>query len=138
MINPFQIYDYSDRAKKERINNSGNKEIFNNAMKLFQDQLLEIMKIFGDKMVVTSWYRCKELNDLVGGSKYSDHLKGNAVDFLYYFKDMKQGLRNIYETIKNSDIEYKQLIYYPQRNFIHISREDKDDMRKQAWIEGEI
>ena len=65
---------------------------------------------------VNSFYRSPELNNAVGGSKTSDHMKGRAIDFI-----PKMNLREAYNKIKSSGLSYDQLIIYPKQNFIHIS-----------------
>ena len=37
---------------------------------------------WGRPIIVTSGYRCKELNAAVGGARYSQHLKGQAADIV--------------------------------------------------------
>lgn len=67
---------------------------------------------------VSSWFRSPELNAAVGGVQTSAHLKGLAVDFYASYE----------EFCKIDDyINFDQLIYYPNRYFIHIGlRFDED------------
>ena len=60
---------------------------------------------------ITSGYRCPELNVIVGGSATSQHLYGQAVDFV-----CKDFLKAIF-FIKNKPFD--QLIIYD--SFIHVS-----------------
>ena len=74
-------------------------------------------------ITVTSWYRSVELNTHpdIGGSINSDHIDGTAVDFT------TEGLttREAFNIIRNSGIEYKQLILeFEERgadSWLHIS-----------------
>ena len=45
------------------------------------DMMQEIRDLLGKPITINSAYRCKKLNDLVGSSDRSQHLKGEAVDF---------------------------------------------------------
>jgi hypothetical protein len=42
----------------------------------------EIRRLLGSPIHVTSWYRCPELNERIGGSRNSQHMVGEAVDFV--------------------------------------------------------
>ena len=44
------------------------------------ESLEEMRLIVGEPLYITSSYRSKDYNDLVGGSSRSQHLTGNAVD----------------------------------------------------------
>jgi len=47
------------------------------------EQVLEPLREFvGGPVIVSSGYRCRKLNDLVGGSKMSQHMTGEAVDIV--------------------------------------------------------
>lgn len=64
---------------------------------------------------INSGYRCPALNKAVGGSKNSQHLKGEAADFIPLGLDLRQS----FEIIKSSPLHYGQLILEP--GWIHIS-----------------
>lgn len=66
---------------------------------------------------VLSFYRDIELNTLVGGSRNSDHLKGTAMD------GSAVNIENelVFKWIVDVKLPYRQAIYYPEKNFIHMS-----------------
>jgi len=68
----------------------------------------------------TSYYRCKELNKLVKGSKTSDHMKGKAIDF--YVKGFTP--QQVCKAINDDYLQYKQLIIYETKKITHISFDD--------------
>lgn len=96
------------------IKNEIPKELMDN----FMNALIgaqSVRNLLGVAMTINSWYRCPEVNKAVGGSKTSSHMDANAIDFV-----PKMNLRDAYNKIANSDIEFDQLIIYPSKGFIHI------------------
>ena len=67
---------------------------------------------------INSWYRCPELNSLVGSKPTSDHIRGAAVDFVCpNFGSTLEVCRRI---IANQDLlGFKQLIL--EHGWVHIS-----------------
>ena len=77
----------------------------------------------GHPLKVNSGYRCKKLNDLVGGSKNSQHMKGQAADIA---SDAPIRLARI---VIDRGLDFDQMILYP--NFIHLSYTFERANRKQ-------
>ena len=77
----------------------------------------------GHPLKVNSGYRCKKLNDLVGGSKNSQHTKGQAADIA---NDAPIRLARI---VIDRGLDFDQMILYP--NFIHLSYTLERANRKQ-------
>ena len=70
----------SATALREGIDNRPSKCAYH-LLHVLVDQLLDpIREAWGEPIVVSSGYRCKELNTLVGGVKNSHHLLGCAAD----------------------------------------------------------
>ena len=70
----------SATALREGIDNRPSKCAYH-LLHVLVDQLLDpIREAWGEPIVVSSGYRCKELNALVGGVKNSHHLLGCAAD----------------------------------------------------------
>lgn len=66
---------------------------------------------------INSFYRSKELNNAVKGATNSNHVKGLAVDFT-----ANTDLKKLYNKLVNLKLEYvDELIFYKDKNFIHIS-----------------
>lgn len=78
-----------------------------------------VRKIINCPMIITSGYRCAALNKAVGGSKTSQHLKCEAVDFI----PKNMSARAAFDLIRQSPIEYGQLILEKrgQGHILHIS-----------------
>ncbi|MBQ2396201.1 MAG: peptidase M15 [Bacteroidales bacterium] len=92
-------------------------------MKLLIENLLDpIREMWGNKIYVNSGYRCKELNDAVGGVETSSHIYGQAADISVR---SVSGNKELFEMIKNSDLKWTQLISEKTTNkgckWIHIS-----------------
>lgn len=71
---------YSETAEKLGIDNTPtDHEIIEN-IQYTMEYLNNVREEFGEPIYVNSGYRCKELNEAVGGSKNSYHMTGLAVD----------------------------------------------------------
>ena len=81
--------------------------------------ILDIIRTFASvPIIINSGYRCKKLNELVGGANNSYHLKGLAADFrTYNGKNMAEILDFLKENKEKFHI--KELINYGR--FIHIA-----------------
>lgn len=72
---------------------------------------------------VLSGKRSEALNALVGGAEDSDHLFRNecaAFDFTF-LTNVRERVFLAYRFLATSPTMFGQLIYYPEKNFIHIS-----------------
>jgi len=81
--------------------------------------LEEVYKMYGVKPVVTSAYRCKILNDNLRGSAASQHMNGEAADFVLPGVSCAE----VFEKIKNSAVAYGQLILEKAggKKWVHVS-----------------
>ena len=90
------------------------------------DNLLDpIRERFAVPMIITSGYRCKRLNELVGGVANSQHMKGEAVDFCFAGFGKKEMVAAFFEIAE--DFDFDQLIYYKKKGIIHISYSRKNN-----------
>jgi uncharacterized protein YcbK (DUF882 family) len=83
-----------------------------------------VRKLLGVDINITSGYRCKKLNEAVGGSKTSQHKKAQAFDFTCEYSP-----KEVCRRLKNSNIPYDQLIREP--SWTHIGCPVKKKLRRQ-------
>lgn len=99
---------------------------------LLVDNVLDpIRDKFCAPVIITSGYRCPQVNRLVGGVDNSQHVSGCAADFHvmgFTPSMMHQVFLYIYDTL-----EYDQLIYYRSKNFIHVSCVENGN-RHEAFV----
>jgi len=88
--------------------------------------LQPLRNTLGEMIYITSGYRCKRVNDAVGGVWNSDHLNGMAADITCFNNDILYGLAI------SLNLPFKQMILYKDKNIIHISY-NINDIRKEAW-----
>lgn len=124
---------HSETAIKNNINNMPDINSLDCMLDLIVFCLQPIRTLIGFPMIITSGFRCPEVNRLVGGKvdEYgktkSQHCKGQAVDFVVTGLTPMQ----IINIIKNSGIEFDQLINEYNR-WVHISFV-KGKNRKQCF-----
>ena len=126
----------SATARQRDIANIPPPEAVENLKRLCKGTLEPLRKALGLPVIITSGYRCKELNNIVNrSSKTSQHMLGQAADF-YISSDgsMRLGRRELLIMgfrliILNEDIDYDQLILYP--TFIHVSYVSRSKNRRK-------
>lgn len=127
MMKYFSIRELinSDTAKKYGIDNTPGIIEENNIKRLIDEILDPIREEYGSPIRVSSGYRCKKLNDAVGGSKTSQHMKGEAADLIPVDGDTRRLFYLIKEMIDNKEIRCGQLIWeygtQTKPKWVHIS-----------------
>ena len=111
----YKELTYSDTAIKHNIANTPSEDVLKNIQRCAY--ALEYLRMYlgNNPIIVTSGYRCRELNARIGGSPTSSHIDGEAFDF-----KPPNSLGTLDTAIKifNSDILFDQLIIY--KSFLHI------------------
>ena len=77
-------------------------------------------------LIITSGFRCKEVNKKAGGAKTSRHLYGEAADFYM----TKFELFNLFKFIVDSGLEFDQVIW-EYDSWIHISIKEEGINRNE-------
>ena len=100
-------------------------------------QLLEQVRavLGGQPLVVDSGFRCPELNQLVGGSPFSQHVIGEAVDFRAPEWTDEQKMDALV-SIQNSGIRFHQLLI--ENGCLHIAQPHPNDVQGEVayWNAG--
>lgn len=129
---------YSATAKAANIINypepSDVGDINRALLKLVEMVMDPLRAWIGKRIYISSGYRCKQLNTLVGGSMSSQHMSGQACDFTVPDYSARQMQTLYYNMVRMYD--YDQLIYYPRKNIIHVSYISVKDNRHKTWISG--
>lgn len=122
----------SQTAVRKKIVNTPNEEQLLN-MQLIGIRIFDVIREhFKTPLRVSSFFRSLLLNNAVGGSKTSQHVKGQAIDI--------QGTgevsnRMIFDYIK-SNLDFDQLIWEYGNNinpaWVHVSYVSKEKNRKQV------
>ena len=112
----------SATARREGIDNRPTESAYH-LLHVLVDQLLDpIREAWGEPIVVSSGYRCKKLNTLVGGAKNSHHMLGCAADLIAGNKaDHRKLFKLIQQMQQEGKIRFTQLILEGDGRWIHIS-----------------
>lgn len=112
----------SSIAKLKGIDNIPNTQTTESLKRLCEEILQPIRNKFGKPITITSGYRSSVLNTAIGGSKSSQHIKGEAADIVC--NDNRALWNLIYKMILNKEIRVGQLIDEKNLRWIHISLPD--------------
>lgn len=116
----FGFYEMTNSAEHPDMvegNRRAARAYLRNLRVLCEALLEEVRDEFGVPVVILSGFRSPELNAAVGGSVNSQHMRGEAADFTVPGLVMAR----VFAWFKLSGLIWHQLIYYPDRNFIHVS-----------------
>lgn len=121
----------SETASKFNIDNTPDKYVVSNLDKLVTNVLDPIRESWGRPIKVTSGYRCFLLNQLVGGSKTSQHMNGKAADIQPIdYKDIDEFISFFKKWCESN--EFDQCIIERSKNakWIHISFDEGRNRKK--------
>lgn len=118
----------SDTAMRKGIKNVPSKSEEDNLIVLVENILDPLREAYGKPIIVTSGYRCEELNRLIGGSKTSQHRSGQAVDIRTVI-DTPEENKKLYDLIIKLNLPFDQLIDEHNFDWVHVSYSPKH--RKQ-------
>ena len=124
---------HSNTAKRKCIDNTPNPTQVEN-MKILAEKVFEPLREWvGRPIKVNSFFRSAELNEAIGGSKTSQHCKGQAIDV----DDVYGGKTNaeMYTWIKEN-LNFDQMIWEfgtdMNQNWVHISYVSEEDNRNRC------
>lgn len=110
----------SDTAQSKGIKNIPSKEEEQNLVLLIENVLDPLREAYGKPIIVTSGYRCKELNSAVGGAKTSQHLTGEAAD-IRSVEDTIEENKKLFDLVQKLKLPFDQLIDEYNLNWVHVS-----------------
>ena len=119
---------HSNTAKRLGIENEPTEKHLQNMQHLV-DNLLQPLRDAVGPIRVSSGYRNPSLNRAIGGSRSSQHCKGEALD-LQFWEMGKMNNKVIYDWILKSGLEFDQMINEFDFAWIHISLKAEDNRRQ--------
>lgn len=135
----FSIAEFfsSDVAEKHQVENIPDdaqlSQVSGNIKDLVLNVLDPLRAMIARPIIITSGYRSQRVNELVGGSKTSQHLLGKAAD-IHVQGYTPQQMDMVYRTIQMY-YDFDQLIFYPSKNIIHVSW-NGDKNRQESWVKA--
>ena len=124
---------HSQTAKRRGIDNTPTaKQV--EVMKLTAEKIFEpLRKFVGGPIKVNSFFRLAELNKAIGGSKTSQHCKGQAIDIDDVFGHKTNA--EMYNWVKEN-LNFDQMIWEfgtdMNPNWVHISYVSEEDNRNRC------
>jgi hypothetical protein len=126
---------HSQTAKRKGIDNTPNPTQIE-AMKVIAEKVFEpLRKWTGGPIKVNSFFRSPELNTAIGGSKTSQHCKGQAIDI-----DDVYGKRSNAEMFNyiRDNLEFDQMIWEfgdnKNPNWVHVSYINPGENRNKCLV----
>ena len=121
---------YSNTATRRGIENTPDDDQLNNMVKV-AEEIFEPLRVYvGGPIKVNSFFRCLELNTAIGGSRTSQHMKGQAIDLDDTFGHKTNA--EMYHYIKDN-LDFDQIIWEfgddDNPNWVHVSYVSPEENR---------
>lgn len=108
---------HSQTAERNNIDNNPNAVVLE-TIKSAGVKMDKVRELLGVPVIVSSWYRCLKLNNLLSKATHSQHIDGEAIDFIS--PKFGSPLAICRKIIENKElIGYDQLIL--EHTWVHIS-----------------
>ena len=131
----LEEFSFSSTAKSRGINNTVPLQYIPSLRNLCEVVLEPLREQVKEPVIISSGYRCPALNEAVGGTNTSQHMKGEACDI--YMED-KEKLRKWFAILMDGDFD--QLIFERNRRtghcWIHVSCKVNAEENRHQVIYG--
>ena len=117
---------YSETAERKGIDNYPSDLHIANLLMLCKDVLEPAREEYGKAMIISSGYRCEELNKAVGGAKTSLHMQGLAADIVC------SNPRKLFDILKKGKFDQLLWEHSGKTQWIHVSYQPNGKNRQQA------
>ena len=121
---------YSNTATRLGIENTPDDDQLNNMVKVAEEVFEPLRVYVGGPIKVNSFFRCLELNTAIGGSRTSQHMKGQAIDLDDTFGHKTNA--EMYNYIKDN-LDFDQIIWEfgddDNPNWVHVSYVSPEENR---------
>lgn len=122
----LEEFVYSETAIRKGIDNAPNESVEANLLALCRDVLEPARVEYGKAMIISSGYRCEELNKAVGGAKTSLHMQGLAADIVC------SNPRKLFDVLKKGKFDQLLWEHSGKTQWIHVSYKPNGKNRQQA------
>ena len=119
-------FTYSETAIRKGIDNYPDNIAITNLLMLCRDVLEPAREEYGKAMIISSGYRCEELNKAVGGAKTSLHMQGLAADIVC------SEPRKLFDILKKGKFDQLLWEHSGKTQWIHVSYKPNGKNRQQA------
>jgi len=118
----FALKEFTESvtAIRNSVDNSPTPEHIRNIQLLVKFVLQPLREALNKPIKVTSGYRSESLNKLIGGSKRSQHCKGQAADIQFRVDGVMDN-KAIWDKIIELELPFDQMINEFEFSWIHIS-----------------
>ena len=106
---------------KTGISNIPHENDINQLLILCRDVLEPLRSYYNKPLIVDSAFRSAAVNRAVGGVSNSQHLIGQAADIHSDYVPVRLLYNDIQLMVANGHFHVGQCIYYPSKNFVHVS-----------------
>ena len=114
----LQEFIKSSTATRLKIDNTPNEDVIRNLQFGVSMVLDPLRRIHQQPIIITSGYRCAQLNKAVGGVPNSWHTKGNATDIHIKDENEAREIFNILKTLPSVDTALFEHSHHSQ--WIHV------------------
>lgn len=124
---------YSVRAERLKINNDTDDLNILTCLVVTADKIQQVRDLLNHPITITSGYRCRELNKEVKGKPNSQHLQGQAVDFI---SPTFGTPTEIVKFLKDNKVEVDQCLI-ENNSWVHLSIKHNGNRNQFAEIEND-
>ena len=129
----YREFEVSEVADQKHICNVIVSFDVRDSIKALVDEVLQPLRdAWGKPLAVNSGFRCRELNEEVGGVPTSQHRKGEAADICPFGRNGKGDIKIVTELARlvvKLKLPFDQMILYP--SFVHFSHKLEGNQRGQ-------
>ena len=126
----FEEFVFSETVKEKKIDNTPSFEVISNIVE-FLPLLNELRDKWGSSITITSGYRSKKLNSLVGGSPTSVHMIGYAVDLQPKKGDIDGFIRFCKDFFKNrKDFDQVIIERSGSTRWVHVGYKNNNGLQR--------